>query len=214
MEPTILEEPVESVAQSSFDPDLPMVEASAAGDMGAFEELVRRYDRQLLRIAQQITQNSEDAQDVVQETFLKVFQKLHQFQRKSKFSTWLIRIALNQSMMKMRKRRSIQEVPLEYEDSEGECLPMDVADWSPDAEQLYSRVELQRILRKALEKLIPDLRVTFVLRDIEGLSIHETAAVLNLNPGAVKARLYRARLRLREDLSRHFRQPQDVAMGL
>jgi len=214
MDPAILEERVESVAEQSLDPDLPLVEASAAGDMAAFEELVRRYDRRLLRIAQQITQNSEDAQDVVQETFLKAFQKMHQFQGKSKFSTWLIRITLNQALMKMRKTRSSRELSLEHNDDDGECVPMDVTDWSPDPEQLYSRAELQRILREALENLVPPLRITFVLRDIEGLSIHEAAAVLNLNPGAVKARLYRARLRLREELSRHFRQPQDIAMGL
>jgi RNA polymerase sigma-70 factor (ECF subfamily) len=198
----------QSATLDTVDEDLALVEASTSGDIAAFEELVRRYDRKLLRIAQQVTHKLEDAEEVVQETFLKVFQKLNQFQRNSKFSTWLIRIALNESFLKLRKRRSYaQESPLEYEDPNGDHLPLDVADWSPNPEQLYSRSELQEILRKALEELLPALRVVFVLRDVEGLSIKEAAAVLDLHPSAVKARLYRARLQLREQLGKYFRQP-------
>jgi RNA polymerase sigma-70 factor, ECF subfamily len=189
------------------DPDLPLVDASASGDMAAFDELVRRHDQKLLRIARQVTRNLEDAQDVVQETFLKAFEKLHQFQRNSKFSTWLIRIAINQALMKVRKMRYAQELPLEYEGSDGESLPVDLTDWSPDPELLYSRSELHEILHNALEKLSPSLRIVFILRDVEGMSLPESAAVLHLHPSAVKARLYRARLQLREFLSKYFRQP-------
>jgi RNA polymerase sigma-70 factor (ECF subfamily) len=152
-----------------------------------------------------VTSSLEDAQDAVQETFLKVYQKLNQFQGNSKFSTWLIRIALNESLMKLRKRRHTQDLPLEYEDPNGENLPLDVADWSPNPEQLYSRVELQEIFRKTFEELPPILRVVFLLRDVEGLSIKETTAILDLQPSAVKARLLRARLQLREKLTRYFR---------
>ncbi len=207
MELAVMEELEPSTTICFADPDLPLVEASATGDMAAFEELVRRYDQRLLRIARQVTRSLEDAQDVVQETFLKVFEKLHQFQRTSKFSTWLIRIAINQALMKIRKRRYAQELPLEYEDPNGESLPIDLADWSPDPELLYSRSELKEILHSALEKLSPNLRIVFILRDVEGLSLQETTAVLRLDASAVKARLYRARLQLRESLSRHFRQP-------
>jgi RNA polymerase sigma-70 factor (ECF subfamily) len=210
MEIAEMEELTQSPSRYDLDPDLPLVEASASGDVAAFEELVRRYDRKLLRIAQQVTHSLEDAQDAVQETFLKAYQRLHQFQGTSKFSTWLIRIALNESLMKLRKRRHTPE-PLDYEDSNGETLPLDVADWSPDAEQLYSRAELREILRKALEELAPILRVVFVLRDVEDLSIKETAAALDLHPSAVKARLLRARLQLREKLSKYFRQPLSAA---
>lgn len=196
------------------DEDLALVEASTSGDIAAFEALVRRYDRKLLRIAQQVTDNLEDAEEVVQETFLKAFQKLYQFQRNSKFSTWLIRIALNESFMKLRKRRShCQELSLEYDDPKGDHLPLDLADWSPNPEQLYSRSELQEILRKALQELVPELRVVFVLRDLEGLSIKETVAALDLHPSAVKARLYRARLQLREKLSKYFRKPLSRAQN-
>ena len=207
MEIAAMEELTQSPTQSSPDPDLVLVEASIRGDITSFEELVRRYDRKLLRIAMQVTHDSEDAQDAVQETFLKVYQKLNQFRGTSKFSTWLIRIALNESLMKLRKRRYAQELPLDYEDANGENVPLDVADWSPDAEQIYSRAELQEILRKALEELAPILRVVFFLRDVEGLSIKETTAILDLQPSAVKARLHRARLQLREKLSKYFRKP-------
>jgi RNA polymerase sigma-70 factor (ECF subfamily) len=161
----------------------------------------------LLRIAYQVTSSLEDAQDAVQETFLKAYQKLNQFQGTSKFSTWLIRIALNESLTKLRKRRHTQDVPLEYEDPNGESLPRDVADWFPNPEQLYSRVELQEIFRKIFAELPPILRVVFVLRDVEGLSVKETTAILDLEPSAVKARLFRARLHLREKLTKYFRQP-------
>jgi RNA polymerase sigma-70 factor (ECF subfamily) len=103
-----------------------------------------------------------------------------------------------------RRRRCTQELPLEYEDPNGKNLPVDVADWSPNPEQLYSRSELHEILRKALEGLPPALRIVFVLRDLEVLSIKETAAALDLHPSAVKARLLRARLQLREKLSKVF----------
>jgi len=208
MELAAMEDLVQSATRYSPDPDLVLVEATTSGDITAFEELVRRHDRKLLRIVQQVTDNLEDAQEVVQETFLKAFQKLHQFQRNSKFSTWLIRIALNESFMKLRKRRShALEVALGHDDSDGDHLPLDVADWAPNPEQLYGRSELQGILRKALDELQPALRVVFVLRDVEGLSIRETEAVLGLHPNAVKARLYRARLQLREKLSKYFRKP-------
>lgn len=140
----------------------------------------------------------------VQEAFLKVFQKLDQFKGNSKFSTWLIRIVLNETFMKLRKRR-FSDVPLESEDSDGNVLPMDLTDWSPNPEELCGRKELREILRTALESLPQSLRVVFVLRDIEELSINETAAVLGLNPAGVKARHFRARLQLREKLTRHFK---------
>jgi RNA polymerase sigma-70 factor, ECF subfamily len=205
MEVAMIEDSAQSATRHALDDDLALVEASMSEDIAAFEELVRRYDRKLLRIALQVTHNQEDAQEAVQETFLKAYQKLHQFRGNSKLSTWLIRIALNESLMTLRRRRRYtQELPLEYEDPNGEHLPLDVADWSPNPEQLYSRSELQEILRKALEGLPPALRIVFVLRDLEVLSIKETAAALDLHPSAVKARLLRARLQLREKLSKVF----------
>lgn len=194
--------------EATPDPDLLLVRASIAGDMAAFEEIVRRYDRKLLRMAQRITRNLEDAEEVVQEAFLKAYRKLDQFEGKSRFSTWLIRIAMNQCLMRLRDRRRLAlEVPLEYEDDDRETLPLDVADWAPNPEQLYDRSELQQILSCALDSLSPALRIVFVLRDMEEFSIAETATILQLGQSAVKSRLLRARLELRERLSKYFRQP-------
>ena len=202
----VMEEPGHSTAIDVTDQDLELVTAIRNGDTDAFEELVRRYDRQLLRIAHNLTHNLEDAEDVVQEAFLKAYLKLDQFQGSSKFSTWLMRILINQGLMKLRKRRDVQEISID-EPPKDDALPMDLADWSPDPEQLYGRSELREILSKALDRLTPRARVVFVLRDVEGLTIEETSTLLNLQPAAIKARLYRARLQLREVLARYFRQP-------
>jgi RNA polymerase sigma-70 factor (ECF subfamily) len=199
------------MARTASD-DLALVHASKRGDVAAFEELVKRYDRKLLRIAQHLTHNREDAEDVVQEAFLKAFQHLSQFQENSKFSTWLIRIALNQSLMKLRKRRSTREVSIDKDfQSEADNVPIDVADWAPNPEELYSAAELREILRTTLGELGPGLRVVFILRDIEGLSLEQTADALDLSLSAVKARSWRARLQLRERLSRYFNQPKKCA---
>src|ERR1035438_10526244 len=115
--------------------DLNLVHASKNGDVAAFEQLVRRYDRKLFRIAQHVTHNREDSQDAVQEAFLKAFQNLGQFREDSKFSTWLIRITVNQSLMKLRKR-AIREVSLDDDfQADGDILPREVADWAPNPEQ-------------------------------------------------------------------------------
>ena len=190
--------------------DLDLVHATRNGDISAFEQLVGRYDRKLLRIALSVTHNREDSQDVVQEAFLKAFQNLGQFREQSQFSTWLIRITLNQSLMKLRKQRTVREVSLDEDfQAEGEMLSMEVADWSPNPEELYRVSELRQILIKTLEELPRILRTVFVLRDIEALSIDQTAAVLNLSHTAVKARLWRARLQLRELLGEYFRKRKE-----
>ena len=186
------------------DDDLDLVHASKNGDVAAFEQLVKRYDRKLLRIAHNVTHNTEDSQDAVQETFLKAFQHLGQFREDSKFSTWLIRITVNQSLMKLRKRAT-RDVSLDEDfQADGDMLPMEAADWAPNPEQLYWASELRNILVNTLSELRPVLRAVFVLRDIEGLSTDQTAEVLNLSHTAVKARLWRARLQLRERLNKYF----------
>jgi len=185
--------------------DLDLVHAAQDGDVSAFEQLVERYDRRLLRIAEHITHNREDSQDVVQEACLKAFQHLGDFREDSRFLTWLIRITVNQALMKLRKWRTTKEVSLDENfQAEGDMLPREVADWTPNPEELYRASELRDILIKALGELRPILRTVFVLRDMEGLSIDQTADVLQLTPAAVKARLWRARLQLRELLNRYF----------
>jgi RNA polymerase sigma-70 factor (ECF subfamily) len=194
------------------DDDLDLVHASKRGDVSAFEQLVERYHRKLLRIAQHVTHNREDSQDAVQEAFFMAFQHLDQFREDSQFSTWLIRIALNQSLMKLRKQRATREVSLDEDfQMDGDMLPREVVDWAPSPEQLYLTSELRDILTKTLGELRPILRTVFVLRDMEGLSILQTSEVLELSQPAVKARLWRARLQLREGLNQYFRRQRNSA---
>ena len=182
-------------------PDVALVERVRAGDLAAYDQLVRKYERQLFRISQHITQNREDAEDA----FLKAYEKLDQFQGNSKFYTWLVRIAVNESLMRLRKRRTGKMVSIDedIETDEG-SVPRDLADWAPDPEQNYNQAELAEILRKTIQGLPQGFRVVFVLRDVEGLSTEETAETLGLSIPAVKSRLLRARLQLRERLSRYF----------
>jgi RNA polymerase sigma-70 factor (ECF subfamily) len=189
--------------------ELALVQAAKKGDVGAFEELVRRYDRNVFRIAQHITQNREDAEDVVQDAFLKAYGNLDQFQGQSKFYTWLVRIAVNEALMRLRRRRPERMVSLDEEvKTEEDSMPREVADWSPNPEQLYSQGELRDILGKTIQGLPPSFRTVFVLRDVEGLSTEETADALGLSIPAVKSRLLRARLQLRERLNRYFKKRQ------
>ena len=187
--------------------ELVLVNAAKAGDVSAFEELVRRYDRNVFRIAQHITQNREDAEDVVQDAFLKAYENLPQFQMQSKFYTWLVRIAVNEALMKLRRRRPERMVSLDEEvRTEEDSMPREIADWSPNPEQQYNQAELKDILGKTIQGLPPSFRTVFVLRDVEGLSTEETAEALDLSIPAVKSRLLRARLQLRERLSRYFKR--------
>ena len=192
--------------------DLDLVHATQDGDVSAFEQLVERYDRKLVRIAEHITHNREDSQDAVQEAFLKAFQHVGDFREDSQFSTWLIRITVNQALMKLRKQRTTKEVSLDEDfQADGDMLPREVTDWAPNPEELYWASELRDILIKALDGLRPILRTVFVLRDIEGLSTDHTAEILDLSPAAVKARLWRARLQLCELLSEAFSKHKEPA---
>jgi len=193
--------------ETKADDELALVHAAKAGDMAAFEQLVQRYDRNVFRIANHITRNTEDAEDVVQDAFLKAYQNLDRFQENSKFYTWLVRIAVNESLMKLRKRRTAKTVSLDEDvKTEEDSVPREVADWAPNPEQLYNQSELQEILGKTIQGLPSGFRTVFVLRDVEGLSTEETAEALDLSVPAVKSRLLRARLQLRERLNRYFKK--------
>ncbi|MFZ0584532.1 MAG: sigma-70 family RNA polymerase sigma factor [Candidatus Acidiferrales bacterium] len=186
-----------------------LVAAAKGGDISAFETLVGRYERKIFRLAQNITQNREDAEDVMQESFLKSYQHLGEFQGNSRFYTWLVRIAVNQALMKLRKRRPNQ-VSLDEEIDTGEdTMPREVEDWGPSPEDRYEQTELGRILSTTIAELDPPFRIVFQLRDIEELSTEETAETLGLSIPAVKSRLLRARLKLRQKLNRYFRQGEN-----
>lgn len=202
-------ETIQTKVNEPVSDELSLVQAAKKGDVGAFGELVKRYDRNVFRIALHITQNREDAEDVVQDAFLKAYENLEQFQGQSKFYTWLVRIAVNEALMKLRRRRPERMVSLDQEvQTEEDSMPREVADWSPNPEQLYNQSELRDILGKTVQGLPPSFRTVFVLRDVEGLSTEETAQALELSVPAVKSRLLRARLQLRERLNRYFKNRQ------
>src|SRR6266540_5616044 len=134
------------------------------GDTVAFDALVRRYEGKIFRLAQHITQNREDAEDVLQETFLKAYEHLDQFQGNSKFYTWIVRIAVNQSLMKLRKRKTDKTVSIDEQVDTGEdTVVREIAAWDENPEQRYSREELNEILESAVESLAPPYRTVFVL---------------------------------------------------
>ncbi len=213
---SIIDEPVGPAGDLSAEqpaeihPDVALVERAKAGDQAAFEVLVKQYERQIFRTALHITQNREDAEDITQDVFVKAYTKLDQFQGNSKFSTWLVRIAVNESLMRLRKRKTSRTVSMDQdvETDEG-SIPRDFAEWRPNPEQNLSQSELAEILRKTIAGLPPGFRTVFTLRDIENLSTEETAEALGLSVPAVKSRLLRARLQLRERLSRYFRQSKE-----
>ena len=191
----------------SADDELALVNRSRRGDAAAFSELVNRYERRIFRLAKRITQNDEDAEDVLQEAFLKAYQNLDNFQGNSKFYTWLVRISVNEALMKLRKRKTDKTVPLdEPMDTGEETVQREIAVWEGNPEDRYSQEELHGILEEAIDSLKPVYRTVFVLRDVEEMSTEETAEALNLSIPAVKSRLLRARLQLRERLTRLFRK--------
>ncbi|MGC9969529.1 MAG: sigma-70 family RNA polymerase sigma factor [Bryobacteraceae bacterium] len=205
---------IQRVGQTSEFDEAVLVAQAQQGGAEAFTELVNRYERNIFRLARHITQNPEDAEDVLQETFMKAYEHLVDFQGNSKFYTWLVRIAVNQSLMKLRKRKTDASVSLdEPYDTGEETVTREIAVWDPNPELTYSREEMREILEKAVESLPPVFRTVFVLRDIEELSTEETAALLNLSIPAVKSRLLRARLRLREKLTRYFKRKGEDLFG-
>jgi RNA polymerase sigma-70 factor (ECF subfamily) len=184
------------------------------GNKAAFSELVRRYEGKIFRLAQHVTQNREDAEDVLQETFMKAYEHLDQFKGDSKFYTWIVRIAVNQALMKLRRRKTDKTVSIDETIDTGEDpVVREIAAWDEDPEERFSREELGEILDSAVQSLEPPYRSVFVLRDVEELSTEETAEALGLSVPAVKSRLLRARLQLRERLTRFFKRKGDDAFA-
>jgi RNA polymerase sigma-70 factor (ECF subfamily) len=200
-------------SQDAID-EATLVAQSREGDARAFGALVRRYEGKIFRLAQHITQSREDAEDVLQETFMKAYEHLDQFQGNSKFYTWIVRIAVNQALMKLRRRKTDKSVSLDENIDTGEdTIVREIAAWDEDPEQRFSREELGQILDSAIQSLDTPYRSVFMLRDIDELSTEETAEALGLSVPAVKSRLLRARLQLREKLTRYFKRKGDDAFA-
>lgn len=181
------------------------VAALKAGDRAEFARMVERYSSQIYRLALKFLGDPHDAEDVLQETFIKAMRALPNFEGRSSISTWLYRIAINEALMILRKS-SPDMVPVEEPDGEDDSPVggLILTDWCclPEEELLSS--ESRRFLDQAVRKLPETLRSVFVLRDVEGLSIRETAEALGISETAVKTRLLRGRLKLRDELSAYF----------
>lgn len=192
----------------SADPDLDLLLQAQAGDFAAFESLVGRLQGRVYGVAYRILGQAQDAEDVVQQTFLSVIEHIETFRAESAVATWVLRIATNFALKALRKRRGLPTVPLDVA-ADDEPLasvphPDYIAQWRENPEDLAARAELRDVLDRAIAELDDKHRVVFVLRDIEGFSTEETAAALGLTESNVKVRLLRARLQLRERLTREF----------
>ena len=191
-----------SSSETAFD-DVGLANQAKQGDTGAFTELVERYAPRVFRVARHITRNDQDAEDVLQETFLKSYSRLDQFQGNSKFYTWLVRIAVNEALMRIRRGKNRATVSLdeELETTDG-ALAREVPSEGETPEEIYGREELRDYIAGAIDGLSETYRPVFVLRDVEGFSTEETGQMLDLSESAVKSRLLRARLQLQQKLRR------------
>jgi RNA polymerase sigma-70 factor (ECF subfamily) len=185
----------------SKDSDGALVAAAKHGDTQAFEELVLRYRQRVLAVAQRITKNREDAEDVAQESFHKAFLHLQAFQERARFSTWLTRIAINEAIMLLRARRRVFEVLPESANDGANSNSESFVDQSPDPEESCWQRERKQLLTKAIDRLSPRTKRTILLRDIEERSVEETAQILGTSIGAVKARVFHGRRRLRRTVN-------------
>ncbi len=181
-----------------------LVAATKRGDTQAFEELVLRHRQRVLAVAQRITLNREDAEDVAQESFHKAFLHLDAFQERARFSTWLTRIAMNEAFMLLRRRRGVFEVLPENSDDGMKSSSEAFVDQSPNPEESCSQRERMQLLTEAINRLGPTIRTTILLRDIEEQSVKDTAEILGTSITAVKARVFQGRRKLRRTLNTGF----------
>ena len=195
-----------SICTSDPTAERMLVVAAKNGDEQAFEDLFKRYQQRIFVLAFRFTRVREDADDVVQETFQKAFIHFHKFEGKSSFSTWVTRIAINQALMLLRRRRALSEVPIEDSSNHDETSQgLELVDASPDPEATCLQQEEARILSAAIEQLRPGIQRTIQLRHLRELSAQETARQLGLSVAAVKARMFHARRKLAKTLRRQMR---------
>jgi RNA polymerase sigma-70 factor (ECF subfamily) len=183
--------------------ELALIERICNGERELYYSLIQPYERALFIAANSILRNEADAEDVAQEAALKGLRYLSSFRRESKFSTWLIQIAVNEARMKLRKdRRHLYEsIDQTAENEEGDYIPRDFADWRDIPSEALQRKELREAIQRALDSLAPKYREVFMLRDVQKLNIQETAAALGITEASVKTRLLRARLQMRDALA-------------
>jgi RNA polymerase sigma-70 factor (ECF subfamily) len=190
--------------------DISLIEQVLGGGRRAFESLVRRHERRVFRVTFAVLGNVEDAEEAMQDAFIKAFRHLDQFRRESRFTTWLTRIAVNEALQKRQARKDFaslddsREIP---EPSEEQFAPRRFETWRADPEKQYGRQELRRMIEDAVQSLPAIYREAFVLRDIEEMSAEDAAETIGVTVGALKSRLLRARLMMRETLAAALEQP-------
>ena len=184
--------------------DAALVAGAKRGNARAFELLVQRHEGKIFSLGQRMTRNREDSEDVVQQSFQKAFIHLKKFEGESLFSTWLTRIAINEALMLLRRKRGSREVPIAESNTEGEtALPVDIPDLGPNPEDSCLQREQERVLSAAVSELTPGMRKAIELRELGELSTGETARAMGLSVGAVKARVFHGRRKLRQMLERY-----------
>ena len=185
-----------------------LLASALSGHTESFEALVNLYERRIYQIAHRIVENAQDAEDVLQETFLKAFENLQRFRGESSFYTWTVQIAVNAALQRVNRRRKRPTVSLDNDCGEDENFfpPREIVVWEENPEQLYAKKEAQAILDQAIGALPVIYRAVFLLKDVENLPMDAIARSLGISIPAAKSRLIRARLELRESLGRHFRK--------
>lgn len=185
--------------------DRRVVERVLSGDKRAFESLVRKHERRVFRVTLAILGNAEDAEEAMQDAFVKAYRHLQQFRGDSRFTTWLTRIAVNEALQKRKARKNVVSLD-EVSEAEIKVVPHRSLQWHDDPEKLFGKQEIRTMVESAIQSLPPIYRETFVLRDVEGLRAEEAAEVLGLSLPAIKSRLLRARLLVREALAARLEQ--------
>ena len=209
-----MKSPVTSYPQLS---DLELVARAKDRDLAAWETLISRYEGKVYSLAMRMLRQSQDAEDVTQQTFLNIMEHLDGFRGDSQFSTWLLRIATHAALKVIRKRKGLRTISLEESTQPDESTdkiphPEYIASWKEIPEQLLQSQELKDLLDEALSELDEKYRIVFLLRDVEGLSIRETAEAISQSEANTKVRLLRARLQLREKLTRVLGDPATVLL--
>lgn len=197
--------------------DLALIASVLGGDRRAFEPLVRKHERRIFRVTLAVLGNAEDAEEAMQDAFIKAYRHLDQFRRESKFTTWLTRIAVNEALQKLQTRKtsvSLDDARSVPEIAEEQFIPRRFETWRADPEKLYGKQELRGIIETAIQSLPTIYREAFVLRDVEEMTADEAAESIGISVGALKSRLLRARLMLRETLAASLEQPPTLGRKL
>jgi RNA polymerase sigma-70 factor (ECF subfamily) len=188
--------------------DEELVARARAKDFAAFEQLLDRYEDKIFRLAYRFVRNETEAKEILQDTFLSIWRKLDTFKGDAQFSSWLYRVAANAALMRLRAQKrhpevSTEELPIDFLDNYGH-LPAGGENWAKRPDDELQSEELRRHIQAAVDELPEIYRTVFLIRDVEGLSTEETADVLQISIPTVKTRLHRARLALRETITKYF----------